>query len=80
MTADTAKLPAAAVQKALAAINVWQASPEHPVACPVCSASTLKVVDRSARPYTAWFGLYCSTCGLDDTVTYAMGGTGNSWS
>ena len=27
----------------------------------------LAIVDRSARPYTAWFALDCAACGLDDT-------------
>jgi transcription elongation factor Elf1 len=74
------KLPATAVQAANAAIAAWQQAPERPAACPVCNAAALVVIDRSARPYTAWFALSCASCGLDDTVTYAMGGTGNSWS
>lgn len=46
----------------------------------MCGTASLNVVDRSARPYTAWFALKCNVCGLDDVLTYPMGGTGNSWS
>jgi len=74
------KLPPEAVQAAHAAIAAWQQAPDQPAVCPVCQSAVLAVVDRSARPYTAWFVLSCSACGLDDTITYAMGGTGNSWS
>jgi hypothetical protein len=74
------KLPAATVQAAHAVIAAWQLAPERPAACPVCGAVALAIVDRSTRPYTAWFALTCASCGLDDTVTYALGGTGNSWS
>ena len=31
----------------------------QPVACPVCEASGLKIVDRSTRPYAEWYALSC---------------------
>jgi hypothetical protein len=81
MSAATPKsLPSSAIAAANAAIAAWQQAPDQPAVCPLCAAATLTIVDRSARPYTAWFALSCSACGLEHTVTYAMGGTGNSWS
>ncbi|MEQ1614244.1 MAG: hypothetical protein ABL904_15970 [Hyphomicrobiaceae bacterium] len=74
------KLPPDCLPKALAAISVWQQVPDRPVECPVCGAASLAVVDRSARPYTAWFALSCAGCGLVDNVTYPLGGAGGSWS
>ena len=74
------KLAPTETATANAAIARWQQAPAAPVRCPVCDAPTLVIVDRSARPYTAWFALSCNACGLDDIITYAMGGTGNSWS
>jgi len=74
------KLPPEAFKKALIAIAAWQQAPHLPGVCPVCGAAVLAIVDRSARPYTAWFGLTCTACGLVDTITYPLGGAGNSWS
>jgi hypothetical protein len=80
MSEPVQKLPPAAFKAGLAAINAWQQAPDAAVACPVCGALDLVIVDRSARPYTAWFKLTCAGCGLDDTITYALGGGGSSWS
>ena len=76
MAGGDTKLPPAAFKPALASIAAWQRDPAAPVTCPVCQAATLRIVDRSARPYTAWFSLSCPACGLDDTVTYPLGGSG----
>ena len=73
-------MPPEALKAALVSISVWQQMPSRPAECPLCNAATLAIEDRSARPYTAWFALSCSNCGLADTITYPMGGTGNSWS
>ena len=72
------KLPPEAMTAALAAIAAWQQAPHEPLRCPLCGAPGLTIVDRSARPYTAWFGLTCTACGLADTITYPLGGAGNS--
>jgi hypothetical protein len=72
------KLPPEAFKPALALIAGWQQAPDQPVACPVCGAPGFEIVDRSARPYTAWFGLTCGACGLADTITYPLGGAGGS--
>jgi hypothetical protein len=77
---DRGRLPAGAQSTAHAAITAWQQAPDVAVVCPACAAPTLAIVDRSARPYTAWFALSCTSCGLDDSITYPLGGTGNSWS
>lgn len=74
------KLPLDAMPAAVVTITAWQQAPGQPPVCPLCRAKALTIVDRSARPYTAWFALSCGTCGLDDTITYAMGGTATSWS
>ena len=74
------KLPPEAFKAALALIAAWQRMPEQPVACPVCGAAGLAIVDQSARPYTAWFALKCGACGLTDTITYPLGGAGGTWS
>ena len=73
------KLPPDAFKKALVAVADWQRAPAEPVACPVCGIAGLAIVDHSARPYTAWFGLDCPSCGLADTITYPLG-DGGSWS
>jgi hypothetical protein len=74
------KLPQLALKAALSSIAAWQQKPTEAARCPVCHAVGLKIVDRSARPYTAWFGLSCGACGLEDTISYPLGGTGNTWS
>ena len=80
MTSAPQKLPHTALQTALASIATWQQAPEEAAVCPVCRAKALEIDDRSARPYTAWFKLSCGACGLDDTISYPLGGTGNTWS
>jgi hypothetical protein len=54
-------------------IAAWRASPEAPVACPVCGKAGLEIVDRSARPHAEWYALSCSACGLRDTLHRPLG-------
>lgn len=61
-----------AAQKAYRRINAWRAAPADPVACPVCDAPGLAIVDRSARPYAEWYALSCPACGLAETLNIPM--------
>jgi hypothetical protein len=60
---------------AVARITAWRADPQRRVACPVCGAEGLRIVDRSARPHTEWYALSCTACGLDETLHIALGAT-----
>jgi hypothetical protein len=54
-------------------VAAWRAQPQAPVACPVCGAEGLMIVDRSARPHAEWYALACTSCGLDETLHIALG-------
>jgi transcription elongation factor Elf1 len=58
--------------QALAAITQWRTDADHNVACPMCSASGVKITDHSARPYAEWYALKCGACGLDAMVHVPM--------
>lgn len=62
------EMPAERIGAALAAITAWRLDPDQPVACPVCNALGLAIIDQSARPYSEWYALSCKTCGLNHTV------------
>jgi hypothetical protein len=62
------------LKTALAAITAWRLEPGALCRCPVCGASGLTIVDRSARPYAEWYVLTCESCGLDATVHIPMAG------
>jgi predicted RNA-binding Zn-ribbon protein involved in translation (DUF1610 family) len=80
MSEASPKLPQHAIKAALAVLAEWRQAPGAALACPACGAPGLRIVDRSARPHTAWFALECPSCGLSDTIGYPLGGAGNSWS
>ena len=61
-------LPPSKLGAALASISAWRIEPEQAVACPVCGAFTLAIIDQSARPYAEWYALACASCGLEATV------------
>lgn len=61
-------LSAEQMRAALDALASWRADPETAVACPLCTAAGLTIVDRSARPYAEWYQLTCSACALDETI------------
>jgi hypothetical protein len=65
-------LPPDKVRSALQRIHAWRAAPAAPVACPVCEAEGLKIVDQSARPYAEWYALTCPACGLEATINLPM--------
>ncbi len=65
-------LPADKMRTALTRIAAWRAAPSEPVACPVCEAAGLAIVDRSARPYAEWYVLTCAACNLDATIHLPM--------
>lgn len=65
-------LPPEKTAAALAAIAAWRAGPDAPVACPVCDAAGLTIVDQSARPYSEWYTLNCTSCGLEATIQIPM--------
>ncbi|MCL4764705.1 MAG: hypothetical protein KJZ80_00550 [Hyphomicrobiaceae bacterium] len=66
------RLPPERLPEALAAIASWRRAPAAAVACPVCGAPGLAIVDRSARPHAEWYALSCATCGLSDTIHIPM--------
>jgi hypothetical protein len=66
-------LPPEKMGAALASISAWRLDPEQSVACPVCSALGLAIIDQSARPYAEWYALSCAACGLDATVHIPLG-------
>lgn len=66
-------LPADKMSLALARIAAWRANPDTPVACPVCEAPGLTILDQSARPYAEWYALTCAACGLNATLHLPLG-------
>jgi hypothetical protein len=60
------------VRLALDRINAWRADPQASVACPVCEAAGLQILDQSARPYAEWYALTCPACGLTATINVPM--------
>ncbi|MCB1528185.1 MAG: hypothetical protein KDJ45_10835 [Hyphomicrobiaceae bacterium] len=58
----------ALVQAALMQVRHWQADQNSALTCPVCGASGLQIVDRSARPFADWYAFSCEACGLDDHI------------
>lgn len=61
------------IRKALVRIKRWKGDRNTPVACPLCEAPGLVIIDRSARPYAEWYAVRCAACGLDDVVHVALG-------
>ncbi len=68
-------LPADYLKPALQRIAAWRLAATEPVACPVCEASGLDIVDRSTRPYAEWYALSCRSCGLEHTIHIPMAPT-----
>ena len=66
-------LPPDKVHTALQRIAGWRAAPAEPVACPVCEAAGLAILDQSARPYAEWYALSCGACGLKATINVPLG-------
>jgi hypothetical protein len=60
--------------EALERIGAWRADPLIVVSCPVCRAPGLEIIDRSARPYSEWYALKCTACGLDSSVHIPLPG------
>ena len=65
-------LPPDKVHLALERITAWRADPQASVACPVCEAAGLQILDQSARPYAEWYALACPACGLTATINVPM--------
>jgi hypothetical protein len=65
-------LPADKVRLALERITAWHADPVAAVACPVCEATGLQILDQSARPHAEWYALSCPACGLTATINVPM--------
>jgi hypothetical protein len=68
-------LPPDKVRLALQRIAGWRLAPAAPVACPVCEAAGLVIVDQSTRPYAEWYALSCPSCGLEHTIHIPMAPT-----
>jgi hypothetical protein len=60
--------------EAMRRIAEWRAEPGRALACPICDAEGLQIVDRSARPHAEWYALTCPTCGLTETLHIPLGG------
>lgn len=65
-------LTQAQATEALRRIAQWRIDPALPVACPVCDAAGLAIIDRSTRPYAEWYALDCKACGLAETLNVPM--------
>jgi len=61
------------LSEALARIAAWRVAPGGPVACPVCEAAGVTILDQSARPYAEWYALSCAACGLKATINVPLG-------
>ncbi len=59
---------------AMMSIRAWQRGERDELACPICRQNGLQIVDRSARPHTAWFILTCKSCELDEALAIASSG------
>ncbi|MET0431282.1 MAG: hypothetical protein ABWX70_11050 [Hyphomicrobium sp.] len=59
---------------ALARIAAWRTNPDAVQTCPQCQAAGIKIIDRSARPYSEWYALTCNACGLDTSVHIPLPG------
>jgi hypothetical protein len=59
--------------EAMRRIAAWRGEPRRIVACPVCRAEGLQIIDRSARPHAEWYALACAACGLDETLHIPLG-------
>jgi hypothetical protein len=68
-------LPTDKVRLALQRIAAWRLAPDQPVACPVCEAKGLEIIDRSTRPHAEWYALSCRSCGLEHTIHIPMAPT-----
>ena len=66
-------LPPDKLRTALARIAGWHAAPGEPVACPLCEAPGLVILDQSARPYAEWYALSCAACGLKAAINVPLG-------
>ena len=66
-------LPPDKLRTALARIAAWRIAPDQPVACPLCDADGLEILDQSARPYAEWYALSCAACGLKATINVPLG-------
>ncbi len=54
--------------RAIAQVRRWEAGERDDLKCPLCGATGLDIVDKSARPHMAWFDMTCSACGLHEAV------------
>ena len=61
--------------KAHRVIATWKNAPEAEATCPRCDAEGLRIIDRSARPYSEWYELNCGSCGLVVTMHLPQGNT-----
>lgn len=53
---------------AMLSVRAWQRGDRDGLICPACHRDGLQIVDKSARPHTAWFILICQYCGLDEAL------------
>lgn len=56
---------------AMRRIRLWEGDKSKLPNCPLCEAPGMTVVDQSARPYSEWYRVTCSHCGLEDTIHIA---------
>ncbi|MBS0267716.1 MAG: hypothetical protein JSS54_01930 [Proteobacteria bacterium] len=67
-------LPKEHLSGALDRIAAWRTDPESALTCPVCGASGVEIIDRSARPYSEWYAMRCAHCGLDAALHIPLAG------
>lgn len=73
MAGSYTKLTRDQMQTAMATVAKWRLVRTNPIACPVCGADGLEIIDRSARPHAEWYALSCKACGLDESIHIPLG-------
>jgi hypothetical protein len=72
---EKTSLPPDKLRLALQRIGEWRLNRAAPVACPVCEAKGLEIIDRSTRPHAEWYVVACPSCGLGHTIHIPMAST-----
>ncbi|MGL4396005.1 MAG: hypothetical protein ACRCS9_05650 [Hyphomicrobium sp.] len=73
MSVTAPQLDAERMAIAMSRIAAWLSSPDAEHACPACETLGVVISDHSARPYTEWYAIKCSACGLDAMVSVPLG-------
>jgi hypothetical protein len=68
MKADHEILSNAEWDRAHRMIAAWKNQPDAGHECPRCERGGITIADHSARPYSEWYELNCTGCGLNVTM------------